>query len=104
MECRFIGDPRAGGHGPETQELYGITFRRDRWTTVEGDAAIKAPSHSHLECRVSSVEADEAETPFSRGAKAASEGKRRNVPPAYRGKPDGEAWGAGYDSIAGGPE
>lgn len=104
MECRWIGDPRAAGHGPDEQELYGVTFRRDHWTPVEGDAALKAASHSHLECRASEEEASAADTPFTRGAKAATEGKKRNVPPAYRGKPEGEAWAAGFDSVAGAAE
>ncbi|MEN6545609.1 MAG: hypothetical protein ABFE07_06165 [Armatimonadia bacterium] len=43
----------------------------------------------------------EVDTPFERGAKAALDGKKRTVPPAYRGKPSGEQWQAGYDKAAG---
>lgn len=43
----------------------------------------------------------EVDTPYERGAKAALEGKKRTIPPAYRGKPSGEAWQAGYDKAAG---
>ena len=39
-------------------------------------------------------------TPYDRGFKAGSEGKDRSVPPSYRGKPEGDAWLAGYDDGA----
>jgi len=34
-----------------------------------------------------------------KGADAATAGKPRNVPPAYRGKPEGALWLEGYDSV-----
>lgn len=40
------------------------------------------------------------DTPYERGARAALDGKKRTVPPAYRGKPEGEQWAAGYDEAA----
>lgn len=46
---RFIGDPRANGHGPEEQELFGVVFSRSDWTEVDGEVAEKAARHSHLE-------------------------------------------------------
>ena len=38
-----------------------------------------------------------ADTPRDRGAKAAAAGKKRSVPPAYRGKSEAEDWLEGYD-------
>lgn len=46
---RFVGDPRANGHGPEEQELFGVVFSRSDWTEVDGEVAEKAARHSHLE-------------------------------------------------------
>lgn len=46
---RFIGDPRANGHGPATQELFGVVFTREDWTEVPEEVAEKAARHSHLE-------------------------------------------------------
>lgn len=45
-------------------------------------------------------EADEAglDRAKAKGAKAKADGKQRRVPPAYAGKPEGDAWLAGYDS------
>lgn len=104
-EFRFIGDPRANGHGPATLELFGLTFGRDEWTPVAGDLAERLEGHSHLERR---QEAKRAAAPahepaegddlvFDRGAKAKADGKKRSVPPAYRGKPEEARWLAGYD-------
>lgn len=93
-EFRFIGDPRANGHGPATLELFGLTFGRDDWTKVPDEVAERAESHSHLEMRGGGL------TAFGRGAKAKADGKARSVPPAYRGKPEGERWLAGYDGVS----
>ncbi len=41
-------------------------------------------------------------SPLERGMQAAREGKPRNVPPAYRGKPAGEEWELGYDDVKSG--
>lgn len=46
------------------------------------------------------VEEDGPDTPYERGAKAALAGKKRTIPPAYRSKPEGEQWAAGYDEAA----
>lgn len=46
---RFIGDPRANGHGPDEQELFGVVFSRSDWTEVSDEVAEKAARHSHLE-------------------------------------------------------
>lgn len=45
------------------------------------------------------ADTDTTDEVFARGAKAAQDGKDRSVPPAYRGKPEGERWVAGYDSV-----
>lgn len=39
-------------------------------------------------------------TPYDRGFKAGQDGKDRSVPPSYRGKPEADAWLAGYDDGA----
>lgn len=41
---------------------------------------------------------------FNGGAKAKADGKERNVPPAYRGKPEEARWLAGYDGPSEGGE
>lgn len=48
---RFIGDPKADGHGPKEQELFGVTFRRDDWTEVPDEIVDRCDRHSHLERR-----------------------------------------------------
>lgn len=113
-QFRFIGDPRANGHGPSPQEIFGLTFSRDEWTDVPADLVEKVASHSHLERKAEKakpvekpVKEPKTETPveddepedkvFERGAKAKADDKPRNVPPAYRGKPEEARWLAGYD-------
>ena len=39
----------------------------------------------------------EPNRPYGKGADAAAAGKERNVPVAYRGKPDAAQWLAGFD-------
>lgn len=56
-DFRFIGDPRCGGHGPASIELFGKTFTRTEWTEVEDDLAERCARHSHLEARMEPVEA-----------------------------------------------
>lgn len=63
-EFRFIGDPRCGGHGPDSIELFGHHFDREEWTTVEGDAAERCARHSHLKQR---EDEDASEAPKRRG-------------------------------------
>lgn len=92
-EFRFIGDPRANGHGPATMEVYGAVFHRDQWTKLDGEAAERAETHSHLEMRGGL-------TVSGRGVKAKADGKPRSVPPAYRGKPEEARWLAGYDGVS----
>lgn len=69
-QFRFIGDPQADGHGPESAELFGHVFTRSGWTIVTGEAAERCARHSHLEC-------DEDGEP-------AREPKRRGRPPKVR--------------------
>lgn len=126
-QFRFIGDPRANGHGPSPQELFGLIFSRDEWTDVPADLVEKAASHSHLEPRPEKVRRLDSETTplrregvkgaeiltadaagfpsepdpvFERGAAAKAAGKKRIVPPAYRGKPEETRWLAGYDGVS----
>lgn len=49
-----------------------------------------------------SGESQPADKAFDGGVKAAQDGKDRSVPPAYRGKPEGERWAAGFDSVKSG--
>jgi hypothetical protein len=53
---RFIGDPRCGGHGPDSIALFGLTFSRNDWTEVEGDLVERCARHSHLEALIEHVE------------------------------------------------
>lgn len=103
-QFRFIGDPRANGHGPDAQELYGLTFFRDCWTDVPDELVERASRHSHLEAapkkkadaaNVADAPSGDPVTDKGRAARAA--GKERSVPPAYRGKPEAERWLSGYD-------
>jgi hypothetical protein len=105
-QFRFIGDPRANGHGPSPQILFGLTFSRDEWTDVPADLIEKAATHSHLERRPEKAKEPKAEVivtegdaVVARGAKAKADGKGRTVPPAYRGKPEEARWLAGWDGV-----
>lgn len=102
-QFRFIGDPRANGHGPSPQILFGLTFSRDEWTDVPADLVEKAASHSHLERRpektkTATQEPADGDAVMARGAAAKTAGKPRTVPPAYRSKPEEDRWLAGYDN------
>lgn len=69
---RFIGDPKANGHGPENQELFGVTFYRDEWTDVEGEALIaRCERHSHLEPFIGAKDDEDpaAERPKNKGGR-----------------------------------
>ena len=48
---RFIGDPKAEGHGPKEQELFGIVFTRDEWSEVPDALIERCDRHTHLERR-----------------------------------------------------
>jgi hypothetical protein len=103
-QFRFIGDPKAKGHGPDSQELYGLTFFRDRWTDVPDELVERVSRHSHLEAapKKKAEAAKVADTPSGdpvadRGRAARADGKERSVPPVYRGKPEAERWLTGYD-------
>ncbi len=61
-----------------------------------------------MEARLNAKQAEPADpdadgdgklSPLERGMQAARDGKPRNVPPAYRGKPAGEEWELGYDEV-----
>jgi hypothetical protein len=41
-----------------------------------------------------------ANSPYDKGYKAGSEGKEKSVPVAYRSKPEGDVWSAGWDDGA----
>lgn len=69
----------------------------------------KADGNPHFEVKGAKAKAEKPEasdepTPDkldgvkAKGAKAKADGKDRNVPPAYRGKPEEAAWLAGYDA------
>lgn len=103
-QFRFIGDPNAKGHGPDSQELFGLTFFRDRWTDVPKELIERVSRHSHLEAAPAKKTdaAKLADKPSGnpvadRGRAARADGKPRSVPVAYRGKPEEAAWLSGYD-------
>lgn len=65
---RFIGDPRANGHGPATQELYGVVFTREDWTEVPDEVAERAARHSHLEQKTERARKAKEDAPEGEGA------------------------------------
>ncbi len=78
-------------------EWYGQAFASGKSIETDNADLIKAAGkHSLFEVTGAETEAD---TPFSRGAAAATNGKNRNVPPAYRGKSEAEEWLSGFDSL-----
>lgn len=76
---------------------HGVNMARGKAVETDNAELIKAAG-KHPMFDVAGVKA-EADTPFSRGAGAATTGKDRNVPPAYRGKSEAEEWLKGFDSI-----
>lgn len=105
VQFRFIGDPNAKGHGPDSQELFGLVFFRDTWTEVPDDLSERAARHSHLESAPTKkaeaakvADKTSGDPVFDRGRAANADGKGRSVPPAYRGKPEEARWLAGYDA------
>lgn len=65
---RFIGDPKANGHGPASVTIRGYTFGRESWTEVPDDVSDSLDTHSHLERRVEdSISDDPGEQPKRRG-------------------------------------
>lgn len=81
----------------ENISWHGVAMARGKAVETDNAALIKAAG-GHPLFDVSGVEA-EADTPFSRGATAATTGKGRSVPPAYRGKSEAEEWVKGFDSV-----
>jgi len=110
-QFRFIGDPRANGHGPSPQVIFGLTFSRDEWTDVPAGLVEKASTHSHLERRAEEqthlisarempAQGHAIDPVWGRGLAAKAAGKKRIVPPAYRGKPEEDRWLSGYDGVS----
>jgi hypothetical protein len=47
-KAKFVGDPNDPEEGPDTATVFGVTFEKDKWTTVE-DPRFK--THSHFETK-----------------------------------------------------
>lgn len=108
-----------GAADPKGTEQFGVSFPVGKAVEVSDPKAIaKLAGHPHFKAsdkdgKKAEKEAGEANPPapeppkvddraYNKGAEAVAAGKERNVPPAYRGKPEEERWLAGFD--AGSPE
>lgn len=50
MKARFIGDPNDNYSGPDVFPLRGVTFLKDKWTSVADEALFaKLQTHNHFE-------------------------------------------------------
>lgn len=106
---RFIGDPLDSFDGPDRFEWMGVEFSRDEWADVSDPSIIaKLDANSHYErekgaqthtisVRDMPAQGHATDPVTARGAAAKAAGKKRTVPPAYRGKPEEARWLAGYD-------
>lgn len=80
-QYRFIGDPRANGHGPSPQVIFGLVFSREEWTEVPPDMDDRAARHSHLERRTD----DDSQGPALGVLGATQQPKKRGRPFKVRG-------------------
>lgn len=48
MKFRFIGDPNDGGSGPDSVELFGLSFGRAEATEVPDDVAERLKRNNHF--------------------------------------------------------
>jgi len=64
MKARFIGDPNDNFSGPDVFPLRGVTFLKDKWTSV-ADVALfeKLLTHNHFETRDAGFVSIEPEVP-----------------------------------------
>lgn len=102
---RFIGDPNDNFSGPDVIDWQGFSVARDGWTEIPDEYAAKLAGNTHFEMKAQKAsepapEASDADPVTARGAAAKAAGKARNVPPAYRAKPEAALWLAGYDGEA----
>lgn len=91
----------------------GHEFYHDQAVEIDDPVVIKkAQGNPHFKVQGTKAKAESSETSEpatpekldgvkAKGAKAKADGKGRNVPPAYRGKPEEAAWLAGYDEASG---
>lgn len=49
MKARFIGNPAKGGEGPELITVFGVTFVKGEWETVEVAVYDRLSTNSHFE-------------------------------------------------------
>lgn len=88
---------------PKGTLAFGVYFPIGVAVDIEDRHAVrKLGNHPHFKpARAEKAAGDEpagdADKAASGGAKAKAAGKPRNVPPAYRGKPEEARWLAGYD-------
>ena len=108
--AKFTYDGVEGAADPKGTFAFGVYFPIGKAVEIDDPAVIgKLGGHPHFSA--SDKEAKDAEHEAGTGPandkardggrKARIDGKPRSVPPAYRGKPEGEAWLAGYDEAAG---
>lgn len=81
--ARFVGNPAADGEGPEYEEMFGYTFRKDgEWILVKGDDVTlrKFRGNSHFQTEeVSEEEADDLTDGDVREASAAERKPKRTI-------------------------
>lgn len=108
--AKFTYDGVEGAADPKGTLAFGAYFPVGKPVEVE-DALVVEKLAGHQHFTASDKEAKEAEYAAGAGPvndkardggrKARVDGKPRSVPVAYRGKPEGDAWLAGYDEAAG---
>ena len=91
------------GSAPKTS-WHGIGFITGKPVEVDDDADAllieAAKGNPWFEVKSGGAPVSGGSSPYDRGYKAGQDTKDRSVPPFYRGKPEGEAWLAGYDDGA----
>lgn len=103
-----------GASDPKGTEAFGTYFPIGKAVEVsEPRIVAKLEGHPHFKAGKAKAEttddedegeggedsaAAKLEAVKARGAKAKEDGKGRNVPPSYRGKPEEAAWLSGYGS------
>lgn len=81
----------------EDVEWFGVYFPPGKAIETEDATLIRAAGSNRLfEVERAGTTVD---TPFERGAAAATEDRKRSVPVAYRGKSEAQEWLDGFDSV-----
>lgn len=77
----------------------GVEFERGKAVESDDAALIRAAGGNRFFSVKKASQDGSEDTPFNRGAAAASEDKKRSVPVAYRGKSEADEWLSGFDSV-----